>query len=71
MPLGGSQETHPSQEDTYPTVERVGSDEVGMAKFIIAFPRATCVTSTGTIPGTFLVNDEGVPIKQVQLPDNF
>ena len=70
-PLGGSQETHPVEEDTQPTAERVGSDEAGMANYIIAFPGATRVTSTGTILGTFLVNDEGVPIKQVQIPLKF
>ena len=69
-PLGSSQETHP-QEDTQPTVERVGSDEAGMANFIIAFPRDTHVTSTGTIPGTFQVKNEGFPINKVQLPGKF
>ena len=70
-PLGASQETHPSQADTQPTAERVGNDEADMANYIIAFPGATRVTSTGTIPGMFLVNNEGVPIKQVQLPGKF
>ena len=70
-PLGGSQEMHPTQEDTQPTAECVGSDEAGMANYIIAFPGATCVTSIGTIDGTFFVNDEGVPIKHVQLPGKF
>ena len=31
-----------------------------MANYIIAFPGATRVSSTGTINGTLLVNDEGV-----------
>ena len=70
-PLGGNQETHPTQEDTQPTTECVGSDEADMANYIIAFPAATRVNSTGTINGTLLVNDEGVPIKHVQLPGNF
>ena len=42
-----------------------------MASYIIAFPEATHVSSTGTINGTLLVNDEGVPIKHVQLPGKF
>ena len=70
-PLGASQETHPAQEDTQPTAERVGSDEADMANYIIAFPGATRVSSTGTINGTLLVNDEGVPIKHIQLPGKF
>ena len=70
-PLGASQETHPAQADTQPTVERVGNDEADMANYIIAFPGATRVSSTGTIDGTLLVNDEGVPINHVQLPGKF
>ena len=70
-PLGASQETHPAQADTQLTAERVGSDEDDMANQIIAFSGATCVSSTGTINGTLLVNDEGVPIKHVQLPGKF
>ena len=70
-PLGASQETHPAQAETQPTAERIGNDEADMASYIIAFPGATCVSSTGTINGTLLVNDEGVPIKHVQLPGKF
>ena len=40
---------HPAQEDTQPTIERVGSDEADMANYIIVFPRATRVSSTGTM----------------------
>ena len=70
-PLGASKETHPAQADTQPTVENVGNDEVGMANYIIAFPGATHVTSMGTIDGTFLVKDEGVPIKHIQFSGKF
>ena len=70
-PLGASQETHPAQADTQPTAKCVGSDEVDMANYIIVFPGATRVSSTSTIDGMYLVNDEGVPIKHVQLPSNF
>ena len=70
-PLGASQETHPAQADTQPTAERVGNDEADMANYIIVFPGATCVNSTCTIDGTFLVNDEGVPINHVQIPRKF
>ena len=70
-PLGAIQETHPAQADTQPTAERVGNDEADMGNYIIAFPGATHVKSIGTINGTFLVNDEGVPIKHVQIPGKF
>ena len=70
-PLGANQETHPAQADTQPTAERVGSDEADMANYIIGFPGATRVSSIGTINGTLLVNDEGVPINHVQLPGKF
>ena len=70
-PLGASQETHPAQADTQPTAERVGNDEADTANYIIVFPGATRVSSTGTINGTLLVRDEGVPIKHVQLPGKF
>ena len=70
-PLGASQEAHPAQADTQRTTERIGNDEAEMANYIIAFPGATRVSSTGTINGTLLVNDKGVPIKHVQLPSKF
>ena len=70
-PLGANQETHTAQADTQPNAERVGNDEADMANYIIAFPGATRVSSTRTINSTLLVNDEGVPIKHVQLPGKF
>ena len=71
MPLDGSQEMHPAQEDTQPTAECVGSDEADMSNYIIVSPGATRVSSTGTIDGRFLVSDQGVPIKHVQVPSKF
>ena len=70
-PLGASQETHPVQADTQSTAERVGNDEADMANYIIVFPGATRVSSTGTINGTLLVNNESVPIKHLQIPGKF
>ena len=70
-PLGARQETHPAQADTQLTAERVGNDEADMANYIIALPGGTRVSSTGTINGTLLVNDESVPIKHLQLPGKF
>jgi hypothetical protein len=36
-----------------------------------AFPGARRVTSTGTLPCTFLVDDNGLPLKQSRLPGSF
>ena len=36
-----------------------------------AFPRARHVTSTGTLPCTFLVDNNGLPLKQSRLPGSF
>jgi hypothetical protein len=38
---------------------------------MVAFPRARQVTSTGTLPCTFLVEDNGLPLKQSRLPCSF
>jgi hypothetical protein len=38
---------------------------------MVAFPKARRVTSTGTLPYTFLVGDNGLPLKQSRLPCNF
>jgi hypothetical protein len=38
---------------------------------MIAFPRSRCVTSTRTLPCTFLVDDNGLPLKQSRLPGSF
>jgi hypothetical protein len=38
---------------------------------MVAFPRARRVTSMGTLPCTFLVDDNGLPLKQSKLPGSF
>ena len=38
---------------------------------MVAFPGARCVTSMGTLPCTFLVDDNGIPLKQSRLPGSF
>ena len=49
-----------------------GRDEThGDVVEMIAFPGARCVTSTGTLPCTFLVDDNGLPLKQSRLPGSF
>ena len=37
--------------------------DAGLDRDVDAFPRSSCVTSTGSIQCTFLVNEELVPIK--------
>jgi hypothetical protein len=39
--------------------------------YMVVFPKERCVTNTGTLKGTFMVNDEGLPLKQVKVPGNF
>jgi hypothetical protein len=36
--------------------------------YMVYFPKARCVTSTRTLKGTFMVNEEGIPLKQVKVP---
>ena len=43
------------------------SDVVDM----VSFPGARRVTSMGTLLCTFLVNDNGIPLKQIRLPSSF
>ena len=38
---------------------------------MVSFPRARCVISTGTLPCTFLVDDNGLPLKQSRLLSSF
>jgi hypothetical protein len=38
---------------------------------MVAFPGARHVTSTRTLPCTFLVDDNGIPLKQSRLPSSF
>jgi hypothetical protein len=47
-------------------------DEVDdLTKYMVDFPKARRVTSTGTLKGTFMVNEEGLPLNQVKVPGNF
>jgi hypothetical protein len=38
---------------------------------MVAFPGARHVTSTGTLPYTFLVDNNGLPLKQSRLSSSF
>jgi hypothetical protein len=38
---------------------------------MVSFPGAICVPSTRTLPCTFLVDDNGLTLKQSRLPGSF
>jgi hypothetical protein len=46
-------------------------DEVDDVVDMVAFPGARHVTNTGTLPCTFLVDDNRLPLKQIRLPGSF
>ena len=45
--------------------------DAGIDRDVEAFPRSSCVTSTGSIKCTFLVNEELVPIKIERIPGHY
>ena len=70
-PLVGSHDVHP-HEATQPGSRGGDRDEADdLFDYIFSFLESRCVTNTGTLPGTFIVNKEGLPLKQVRLPGNF
>jgi hypothetical protein len=67
-----SHDTHrhastPRSESRYCGRDEDHSDVVEM----VSFPETRCVTSTGTLMCTFLVDDNGLPLKQSILPCSF
>ena len=42
-----------------------------LTNYMIDFPKERCVTIIGTLKGTFMVNEEGLPLKKVKVPGNF
>jgi hypothetical protein len=47
-------------------------DEVDdITNYMVSFPKEICVTSTGTLKGEFMANEEGLPLNQVKVPGNF
>jgi hypothetical protein len=69
--LDRSHDTH-RQTSTHRSKSRDGDiDEAGDVVDMVAFPRARRVTSTGTLPCTFLVDDNGIPLKQSRLLGSF
>jgi hypothetical protein len=60
------------QTSTHQSESRYGDkDEAGDVVDMVSFPGARRVTSTGTLPCTFLVDDNGLPLKQSRLPCSF
>ena len=45
--------------------------DAGLDRDVDAFPGSSCVTSTGSIVTTFLVNEELVPIKLENIPGDY
>jgi hypothetical protein len=69
--LDRSHDTH-RQTSTHRSDSRDGDrDEADDVVDMVAFPGARRVTSTGTLPCTFLVDDNGLPLKQIRLPGSF
>jgi hypothetical protein len=67
-----SHDTH-QQESTPRSESREGGKDEDCSDVVEmdAFPRARCVTSTGTLLCTFLVDNNGLPLKQSRIPDSF
>jgi hypothetical protein len=65
------------QEHDIPLQPKVAESHVGAGgstgndDIVSSFPGSSCVSSTGTIPCTFLVNEKGVPIKTLKIPGVF
>jgi hypothetical protein len=60
------------QTSTHRSESRDGDkDEAGDVVDMVSFPGARRVTSTGTLLCTFLVDDNGLPLKQIRLPGSF
>jgi hypothetical protein len=70
-PLGGSHDTHPQEATQVGSGGGDGDEADDLANYMVSFPKSRCVTSTGTLKGTFMVNEEGIPLKKVKFPGNF
>jgi hypothetical protein len=71
-PLGGSHDTHTQEAATQVGSGGGDGDEADdLTNYMVSFPKERHVTNTGTLKGTFMVNEEGLPLKQVKVPGNF
>ena len=71
-PLGGSHDT-PTEEAATQVDSGGGDRDEGddLTNYMVSFPKERHVISTGTLKGTFMVNEEGLPLNQVKFPSNF
>ena len=70
-PLASSPDMH-TQKATQPGPGGGDRDEDNiLVDYIVEFPGVRRVTSMGTLPDTFMVNNEGLPLKKVKLPNIF
>jgi hypothetical protein len=70
-PLGGSHDTHTEEATTQIGSKGGDGDEADdLTNYMVAFPKARRVTNTRTLKGTFMVNEEELPLKQVKVPGN-
>jgi hypothetical protein len=71
-PLGGSHDTH-----TEETTTQVGSghgdeyEDDDLTSYMVFFPKERHATNTWILKGTFMVNNEGIPLKQVKVPGQY
>jgi hypothetical protein len=71
-PLGGIHDMHTKETATHVGSRGGDGDEVDdLTNCMFVFPKSRCVTSTWTLKGTFMVKEEGLPLKQVKVPGNF
>jgi hypothetical protein len=71
--LDRSHDTHRQTPTHWSESRDGGRDEAhgDVVEYMVAFSRARCVTRTGTLLCTFLVDDNGLPLKQSRLPSSF
>jgi hypothetical protein len=63
-PLSGSHNTHTKEAATQVGSGGGDGDEADdLTNYIVVYPKARHVTSTRTLKGTFMVNEEGLPLK--------
>jgi hypothetical protein len=70
-PLGGSHDMHPQEATRVGSRGGDGHEADDLANYMVSFPKERRVTNTGTLKGKFMVNEEGLPLKQVKVLGNF
>jgi hypothetical protein len=62
-PLDGSHTTHPQEATHVGSGSGDGDDADDLVNYMVVFLKARRVTSMGTLKGTFMVKEEGLPLK--------